>query len=157
MEPKLYKYYKQNFLDNTYMICDFDVVIKRNDNKYYNSYKIINNKIIFYSDLPIQKTDVVKILEINRIENDLVVKLAKCEISDGVTKTLTVVSYKPPLDVNIDIDISNSKGIDPLFMFIDVDSINSKLSFLLCVDSLEKYNNLVVNSKDFELKFALGD
>lgn len=157
IEPKICKYFKKSFLDDTYLSCNFDVNMKRSDNKYYNSYKIINNKIVFYSDLPINKNDIVKILDIHRVEDNVVVKLAKCDNVYDITDVLTIISYKPPLDRDLDVNITEPNGVDPLIMFIDSDQYNSKIAFLLCVDLTSSKSTFFLESQDFQLQFSLGE
>ena len=154
----LIKYYTQDFVDNTYMLIDFDIVIKRSFNNYYNLYKILNNKIVFYSNSPIHKGDAVRIINIEKIDTDIIVHIEKSTVEKTMLNyILTTVSYKVPVSLENDYILKNYKGIEPLFMFIDSSNFNSKLSFLLAYDKRETRNNIFIQSNEYEIKFSLEE
>lgn len=155
---KLIKYYTHEFIDNTNMLIDFDINIKRSSTSYYNLYKILNNKIVFNSTSQIFKGDVVKIINIERIDNDIIVNIKKIDIEKTIPNyILTTISYKVPVSLDNDYVLKNYTGIEPLFIFIDSSNINSKLSFLLSFDKRKTCNNIFIKSSDCEIKFSLEE
>jgi len=126
----------KNFFSLEGQVFLLDYELTRQDSFGYNffSYKILNTLIVFRSAYPLLRYQPVYVNSVVEAVDSIVIEIMPYDGVDEVTMILSAIAYKVPLDLDFNLEITDSKNVDVVYSIVDADAHNSKVGFVSLMD-----------------------